>query len=559
VNEADFEDLAGRYESASQAYRDAQRYYREAQRAAESGDWEKAGAYWEQARGRYNEGTAILNQARRDQANISRSEPPDARQQAELKRKFDEAQAEGQRAGEIAQLPDAGPGERKRGRDAAQQQRRKRRTAVGLGLGGLVVLGGAALLLYLPPGSGIAPAIQVLPFVPGAGGLSWGDTHLVTFDGVQVDFQAAGEFVLIRSESGDLEVQVRQQPAHGSKTVSLNTAAAANIAGDHVSIDGAQDEPLRINGETSTVSSEGVDLPNGGHVAFDGVFYMLTWPDGSAITVPVWNYEPRWLDVRVALADTRAGTVEGLLGDSDGDPANDLTTADGKALRTDDVSFEDLYRMWGDSWRLKASDSLFDYTNGQSTESFTDREFPDEVVTFDSLDAGERAEATRVCREAGVTQAVLLRACVLDVAVTGSHAFAAAAAQTLSASNPSGQGSRASLTVTGARDETFELTLSSGSSGSAYVLLTYSNAAGQRLEVYTYPPRTGAFKTGEGASVRLQAFPGATGYSHSADSSDECTVTLTKVTMAEVDGALRCSWEDLEMHGTFAAQGLLND
>ena len=63
-------------------------------------------------------------------------------------------------------------------------------------------------------------------------GLTWGDPHLVTLNGFHYDFQGAGEFTLVRSDDGRLDVQVRQQPQLAlSNQVSFDTAVAMLVAG----------------------------------------------------------------------------------------------------------------------------------------------------------------------------------------------------------------------------------------------------------------------------------------------------------------------------------------
>jgi hypothetical protein len=65
-----------------------------------------------------------------------------------------------------------------------------------------------------------------------SGGLTWGDPHLVTLNGFHYNFQAAGEFTLVRSDDGSLDVQVRQQPQLAlSDQVAFNTAVAMLVAG----------------------------------------------------------------------------------------------------------------------------------------------------------------------------------------------------------------------------------------------------------------------------------------------------------------------------------------
>ncbi|MFM6860996.1 MAG: hypothetical protein ACKPKG_10135, partial [Dolichospermum sp.] len=54
-------------------------------------------------------------------------------------------------------------------------------------------------------------------------GHGWGDVHLVNFDGKPYDFQAVGEFILVKSLIDDFQVQTRQKPWGASTTVSVNT------------------------------------------------------------------------------------------------------------------------------------------------------------------------------------------------------------------------------------------------------------------------------------------------------------------------------------------------
>jgi hypothetical protein len=66
--------------------------------------------------------------------------------------------------------------------------------------------------------------------------ISNGDPHLTTFDQVRYDFQAVGEFIDVRSASGDLEVQTRQTAFEDSRTVSVITAVAAKVGATRVGV-----------------------------------------------------------------------------------------------------------------------------------------------------------------------------------------------------------------------------------------------------------------------------------------------------------------------------------
>jgi len=68
--------------------------------------------------------------------------------------------------------------------------------------------------------------------------LTWGDPHLVTFDGLNYDFQAPGEFVLVESTDLNMpfEIQVRHGLVPGSNSVSLTKAMAMGIDGHKVGV-----------------------------------------------------------------------------------------------------------------------------------------------------------------------------------------------------------------------------------------------------------------------------------------------------------------------------------
>jgi hypothetical protein len=80
---------------------------------------------------------------------------------------------------------------------------------------------------------------------------------------------------------------------------------------------------------------------------------------------------------------------------------------------------EKVYGVFEDAWRVTAETSLFDYTDGRTTASYIDPNFPvlDEVVTLADLTPAQRAAGEAACAAIGVD---FLRAqCIFDVAVTG--------------------------------------------------------------------------------------------------------------------------------------------
>jgi hypothetical protein len=256
-------------------------------------------------------------------------------------------------------------------------------------------------------------------------GVSNGDPHLTTFDQVHYDFQAVGEFLVTKADTGDLEVQSRQTAFPNTTDVSVNTAAAMNVADDRVGVyltdSGAV---IRINHAVARLSGDFVRLPHGGVVSRLGDGSVaVTWPDGSQALV---SQIGRWgFLLSLHLADARRGHVQGLLGNFDGKPDNDLVLRRGGSIGK--PIFGNLYPRFADSWRISQQESLFDYGPGQSTAAFTDRKFPSKTVS--AVDLPNRAIAAAICGQAGVTDPQVLADCILDVGMTGQVDFARSAAQ----------------------------------------------------------------------------------------------------------------------------------
>lgn len=254
-------------------------------------------------------------------------------------------------------------------------------------------------------------------------GHSNGDPHLTTFEGVRYDFQAAGEFVAADDPRGGFQIQVRQQPFPGSQTVTVNTAIALDVAGDRVQV-GMSPQGLLVLVNGTPQTSATVKLPHGGSVTtgFEdtGETLTATWPDASTATIyqiGVWG-----LKMSAEPAAAHAGHLKGLLGDLGGSASGGVQTATGTTIAN--PSFSTLYPGFSDSWRVTAATSLFTYSPGTNTATYTDKSYPHAPVSLSSVP--NLAAATAQCTNAGVTDPVTLRDCELDVGLTGESAFAAA-------------------------------------------------------------------------------------------------------------------------------------
>ncbi len=266
-----------------------------------------------------------------------------------------------------------------------------------------------------PPGDG------------GGGGGSWGDVHVVSHDGLLFDFQAGGEFVLARATGGaPFELQARQEPLGDQLSLSYNTAIATMIGGEKVGIYARNSPPLyKKNGFLALLPGDSVAPAGGGlitRVTEDR--YMLTYPSGETVRVDLVGAGTHaHLNVAVKLPAGRANQVEGLLGDADGVAANDIGLG-GADFLPQPVTFEQLYRGTGSftaKWRV--AQSLFVYAAGTSAETYTLPPYSQMPLSMPPQNPKHQALAVTACAPC---PALLRDTCMLDVAVTGEPAFAAA-------------------------------------------------------------------------------------------------------------------------------------
>ncbi|WP_283136229.1 VWD domain-containing protein [Rhizohabitans arisaemae] len=268
------------------------------------------------------------------------------------------------------------------------------------------------------------PKPPIKPGQSGHAGASDGDPHLTTFDLRPYDFQAVGEFVLARSE--DMEVQVRQSAVPDTRLAAMNSAVGMRVGPDRVSLSLYEGRlESRLNGRDTAFTGT-TRLPGGGTVGFTGDQYTVSWPDGTEVVVRLIGHTA--LGILVYPAERDKGRLAGLLGNLNDDPADDLSVKNGAKL-PEVPDHRQLYGDGGlaDTWRVTQDTSLLHYPSGTDTRTFTDRGFPDQVVTADHLDAGRSEQARRTCAALGVTSSKAQGDCAMDLVLTGQPAFAVGA------------------------------------------------------------------------------------------------------------------------------------
>jgi len=280
-----------------------------------------------------------------------------------------------------------------------------------------------------------------------------GDPHIHTVDGKRYDFQAAGEFILLRDRDG-LEIQARQTPvltaapitdSYSGLTacVSLNTAIAARVGSHLISYQPGRERgrlQFYLDGKPARLTAEGIDLEGHRVSAFEAggeAALRIDYAHDAVVTVTphFWSSHGLWY-LNVSVSRTQAD--EGIMGSiPDGSWLPLLPS--GASLGPKPASLHDryvaLYRTFADSWRLTDRSSLFVYEPGKSTASFTDKAWPAETppcklkrqfnIPGAPVPKGMAVEkAERICK--GVTIKGLHADCVFDVATTGDESFAKA-------------------------------------------------------------------------------------------------------------------------------------
>ena len=298
----------------------------------------------------------------------------------------------------------------------------------------IIVLGGAALALTAILGIALGDLLF---------GITHGDPHITTVDGVSYNYQAAGEFVYFRREG--FEVQSRYLGRPGSATYSAGTAVRL---GDHViesHFDASYDVneagvPVIIDGVLTRLDAEGIRFEDGAVVAVEpsrtGRTVIAIAATGDFVRI-----ENRALAQNVELGvwpDPDAPGA-GLAGTANGDPDDDFTTRDGEVVPRSEIStVEGLYATFGESWRVSPGERLF---TDLPADDFRTAEFlalPDMYPSLARFPLEDRIAAEEQCRQAGVPDGQALEDCAFDLLADPSGDWGAQAAEGAAAARHSG-------------------------------------------------------------------------------------------------------------------------
>lgn len=271
------------------------------------------------------------------------------------------------------------------------------------------------------------PPLPELP--PRDAGVSWGDPHMITPDGFAYDFHGVGEFVALRSLADNFEVQVRLgNPYVSNPQTTYNVAIAVQTGKDVVSFS-SEGKKLWVNKIAQPDQFTLIPLTGNAFVKrevtamYNRIIIQHTSGDQVVLSVSGLPY----FDYHLRLTDHRKHKIEGLMGNYDGDPDNDLRLRNGEKIQK---HHDQLYPGFADNWRVEQAKSMFFYEPGKNTETYTRKDLPKNTVAFDMA---KYSQAEQVCKAAGVMDEPFLSGCIVDVYTSGDPAVAQSAVNTLDA------------------------------------------------------------------------------------------------------------------------------
>jgi hypothetical protein len=257
-----------------------------------------------------------------------------------------------------------------------------------------------------------------------------GDPHMLTVNGQRYDFQAAGEFTLLQSADGSVDIQARQERYGTSGRISVDTAIATKVGSHQVGVYVVQSGlashlEAHVDGSTVDLSAGPKDLGDGGSISSYTNGFEIDFADGTkmwTLSVGQWGINAQ-ISPSASLRSGGSGLLGPVVPGTLGVPA----LPDGTRLpaATDEQQrLTTVYGQFADAWRVTDATSLFDYDSGKSTASYTIKPYPTDPTygSIDDLSADQRAAGNSAC--SAITDSDLHDDCVFDVGASGETGFA---------------------------------------------------------------------------------------------------------------------------------------
>ncbi|CAH1788959.1 unnamed protein product [Owenia fusiformis] len=352
----------------------------------------------------------------------------------------------------------------------------------------------------------LRPVDTCQAYVPPRWSWFWGDPHVRTLDGKTYTFNGLGEYWLIKTTDDYFTLQGRTSKALTSngtatKATVFTAFAAKEESSDQFYVelaDNMVDLIIRVNGEDVTNAVEQLaneeppttldktSLSLG--VDSDGVV-TASFATGFSLNVSV-SVRSLSITITAPVLVNSSITTAGLMGTLNGNTSDDYTKPNGEVLPENSID-TDVYRDFGELWKITQIESIFWYRDGETTGNFSDASF--EPLFLSNFTEEERNEANTKCKDE--------IACVFDYLATGDESVANATLSTDLVNTADAKVSEnfaprlsveALQNFTVGFETTFEVSAFDNDSNSVFILLTSSLPIGAQFDnqsgVFNFTP-----------------------------------------------------------------------
>jgi hypothetical protein len=277
----------------------------------------------------------------------------------------------------------------------------------------------------------LKPRQTPAPPCPASCSGSNGDPHMTTVNGRKFEFQTAGEYELLRSADGSVEVQARQEQ-YLKSGLTINTAVAVRMGTHRVGVylpsGGGMSLEVHVDGRVTALSSA-MSVGGGKLVPYKGAV-AIQLADGTVVWA-LYKTPRHGINIQIQPSAAMRTKSVGVLGPvALGYVLPMLPDGTGRRISVDKVAeYEYTYTKFAPAWRVTDATTLFDYAPGKNTASYNVPGFvplggPPRPTLYGSatpFDPQARASAETSC--AALDDVDLRNQCVYDVAATGDVGF----------------------------------------------------------------------------------------------------------------------------------------
>ncbi|XP_023932116.1 uncharacterized protein LOC106156983 [Lingula anatina] len=269
-------------------------------------------------------------------------------------------------------------------------------------------------------------------FVPPGQALSAGDPHVTTLDGLGFSFNGYGEYTVVTGNhftlQGRTALAVTDTPP--ARATVFNSFAAKQVVPGGTDSDVVElrlnsttgsDIDVLVNGVIQNVDFSSTQLYNKVSVTKNGAEYSMVF--SSQVEVKT-SASFNMTTISVAAPASWKGTLSGLLGNFNDNPADDIKFSNGTQLPSNSTE-EELY-YWGQTWAIDPAQSLFTYENGVTAQTYGNDSFTPLFFNLDTMFADNATKWSAISACGGMAN--LNRECVYDIALTGNEAAGVATA-----------------------------------------------------------------------------------------------------------------------------------